>query len=152
MATRVRAVALITLFTAYSSAAQEREYRPDRQAHPDRDYDRERHEPWGGDIHRFQQHDLERWRSGHWFHGLHEGRRGWWWIVGGLWYFYPTPFYPYPDPYQPPLVAPPPVPVPVPPPPPPAYWYYCPNPPGYYPYVPQCTVPWQRVPASAPPP
>jgi hypothetical protein len=28
------------------------------------------------------------------------------------------------------------------------YWYYCQNPAGYYPYVTQCTVGWQAVPAS----
>jgi hypothetical protein len=29
-----------------------------------------------------------------------------------------------------------------------ATWYYCANPAGYYPYVTQCYVPWQTVPAS----
>ena len=33
----------------------------------------------------------------------------------------------------------------------PQYWYYCANPSGYYPYVAQCSVGWQRVPATAPP-
>jgi hypothetical protein len=28
------------------------------------------------------------------------------------------------------------------------YWYYCQNPAGYYPYVPQCSVAWQPVPAG----
>jgi hypothetical protein len=28
----------------------------------------------------------------------------------------------------------------------PTYWFYCGNPQGYYPYVPQCSVPWQQVP------
>jgi hypothetical protein len=28
------------------------------------------------------------------------------------------------------------------------YWYYCQNPAGYYPYVAQCTIPWQTVPAG----
>ena len=27
-------------------------------------------------------------------------------------------------------------------------WYYCSDPAGYYPYVPQCNVGWQTVPAS----
>ena len=27
------------------------------------------------------------------------------------------------------------------------YWYYCQAPRGYYPYVRQCAIPWQRVPA-----
>jgi DHA2 family multidrug resistance protein len=24
---------------------------------------------------------LHRWRAGHWFHGEHLGRLGWWWVV-----------------------------------------------------------------------
>ena len=28
------------------------------------------------------------------------------------------------------------------------YWYYCTSPAGYYPYVNQCSVPWQTVPAG----
>jgi hypothetical protein len=41
------------------------------------------------------------WRGGHWRHGNHDGRYGWWWVVGGIWYFYPTPIYPYPAPKAP---------------------------------------------------
>jgi hypothetical protein len=104
---------------------------------------------WHGDIRNFHEHDYDHWRGGHWYHGGHGGRRGWWWVVGPDWYFYPAPVYPYPDPFQPPVVV-------VPPPPSvaaPAYWYYCPNPAGYYPYVPQCRAHWQRVaPQAAPPP
>lgn len=100
----------------------------------------ERRERWEGDIHRFHEHDFDRWRGGRWFHGRHEGRMGWWWIAGGSWYFYPAPIYPYPDPYQPPAVV-------LGPPPPPANYYYCDNPAGYYPYVPQCRTPWRVVPA-----
>jgi len=142
-------VVLITLSTLHSSAAEEREPWQDQRGPPARDYHRERHPQWGGEIHRFQEHDLARWQAGRWFHGRHEGRHGWWWIVGGLWYFYPVPIYPYPDPYHPPVGRVPPAP---PTPAPPLYWYYCPNPPGYYPYVAQCAAPWQRVQASAPPP
>ncbi|MCX7167594.1 MAG: hypothetical protein NTV11_15145 [Rhodocyclales bacterium] len=104
---------------------------------------------WHGEIGRFHEHDIERWRGGRWHHGRHEGRYGWWWIVGSVWYFYPARVDTYPDPYQPPVVAPvivaPPAPAPA------QYWYYCANPAGYYPYVAQCTVNWQRVPATAPP-
>jgi hypothetical protein len=89
------------------------------------------------DIHRFHEHGFERWRGGHWVHGRHEGRLGWWWVVGPTWYFYPAPVYPYPDPYVPPGYAPP----------PPTY-YYCDNLPGYYPYVPACRGPWRPVPAG----
>ncbi len=100
---------------------------------------------WHGEIARFHEHDIERWRGGRWFNGRHEGRLGWWWIVGGAWYFYPVPVDPYPDPYQPPVVVlPPPAETP-------HYWYYCANPAGYYPYVAQCTVNWKRVPATVPP-
>ncbi|WP_448191605.1 hypothetical protein [Azospirillum sp. sgz301742] len=89
------------------------------------------------DIARFREHDLDRWRGGRWYHGHHDGRRGWWWIVGGVWYFYPVPVYPYPDPYLPPVAPPPPQPS----------YYYCPSPPGYYPYVPECPTGWRAVPA-----
>ncbi|HXC38725.1 MAG TPA: hypothetical protein VN667_07245 [Burkholderiales bacterium] len=112
-----------------------------------------RHGFWAGDIHRFHEHDLELWRRGRWIHDRHNGRFGWWWVVGGVWYFYPAPVYPYPDPFQPPTVVLGPEPSP------PHYWYYCGNPQGYYPYVAQCAVPWQRqlaggapVPAPSPPP
>jgi len=102
----------------------------------------DRHDHWHGDIHHFRDHDFDFWRGGHWFHGPHGGRAGWWWVVGGSWYFYPAPIYPYPDPYVPPAVL-----VPAPPPgaPPAQYWYYCANPAGYYPYVAQCATPWQPV-------
>ena len=129
---------------ARPAAADERGHR--------RGGERERHEAWGGDIHRFHEHDYDRWRGGRWYQGPHAGRRGWWWIVGGVWYFYPAPVYPYPDPYLPPVVvarpapAPAPAPVPV-----QQYWYYCRKPAGYYPYVPRCATAWQAVPASPPP-
>ena len=29
------------------------------------------------------------WRNGRWHHTLRNGRFGWWWDVGGFWYFYP---------------------------------------------------------------
>jgi hypothetical protein len=83
-----------------------------------------------------------RWRGGRWWHGWHDGRGGWWWIVGPTWYWYPAPVYPYPDPYLPPAVAP------APPGPPARLYYWCDNPQGYYPYVPQCYAPWRAV--SAP--
>ena len=108
------------------------------------------HEGWHehGDIGRFHEQDYDHWRGGNWFHGPHEGREGWWWIVSGLWYFYPSPVYPYPDPYTPPtvvvqqapaysVVAPP------------SYAYYCADPAGYYPYVAQCYMAWQRVATAA---
>ena len=116
--------------------------------------DRDRHDRdphWHGDIRRFHEHDVDIWRHGHWYHGHHLGRAGWWWIVGGIWYFYPAPVYPYPDPYQPPgppVIVAPPVQAP---PQEQQYWYYCRNPEGYYPYVPQCRSGWEAVPANTPP-
>ena len=106
------------------------------------------HQNWHGDIRHFHEYDMPRWRSGRWYHGLHDGRHAWWWIAGGVWYFYPRPVYPYPDPYLPPVVV---VPQPSQPPAAVQYWYYCPNPEGYYPYVAQCQVGWQKVPATIPP-
>jgi hypothetical protein len=29
------------------------------------------------------------WRDGRWHHATRNGRDGWWWDVGGFWYFYP---------------------------------------------------------------
>jgi len=101
----------------------------------------ERDRWWHDDIHRFHEHDLGVWRTGRWFHGPHDGRPGWWWIVGGVWYFYPAPVYPYPDPYVPPVAVTPAA---------PQYYYWCRVPAGYYPQVPACRVPWQAVPAVAP--
>jgi hypothetical protein len=75
--------------------------------------------------------DVESWHGGHWFHGDHLGRLGWWWVVGDGWYFYPAPVYPYPDPYA---VAPS-----------ANYWYYCASAGVYYPYVSQCPEGWQPV-------
>ena len=127
--------ALIALsVTAGPAAAQGRDHR--------RGVEHGRHPGWRGDIHRFHERDLGRWSGGRWHHGRHAGRLGWWWIVGGVWYFYPAPVYPYPDPYLPPLaLAPPAAPAT-------QYWYYCTNPPGYYPYVPRCARPWRPVPAQ----
>jgi hypothetical protein len=31
------------------------------------------------------------WEGGRWRHEIHNGRDGWWWDVGGAWYFYPQP-------------------------------------------------------------
>jgi len=31
------------------------------------------------------------WDGGRWRHEVHNGRNGWWWDVGGVWYFYPQP-------------------------------------------------------------
>ena len=107
---------------------------------------------WHGDIREFHTRDLPRWRAGYWHHGAHEGRLGWWWVVGGLWYFYPQPVYPYPDAYTPPVVViqqTPPA-VPGAPAPQAQNWYYCASANSYYPYVPTCPEGWKMVPATPP--
>jgi hypothetical protein len=125
---------VLSAVVATTCAADERDHRR---------FERERHEDWRGDIHRFHEHDLRLWRGGRWHHGRHDGRFGWWWIAGGYWYFYPSPVYPYPDPYVPPGAA---IPMPGAP---QQYWYYCPNPAGYYPYVGRCAAAWQATPANS---
>jgi hypothetical protein len=107
------------------------------------DRGRDGHFGHGGDMHHFADRDLGLWHGGRWFHGPYGGRVGWWWIVGDSWYFYPAPVYPYPDPYVPPVVTVPAAPASAP------VWYYCSNPAGYYPYVPECPLPWQQVAATA---
>jgi hypothetical protein len=105
-------------------------------------------ERWHGHIEQFHERDIHIWRGGHWEHGHHRGRYGWWWTAGGFWYFYPTPVYPYPDPFVPPVVV---VEQPAPPvaapsaPPPPQYWYYCDAAGAYYPYVASCPSGWRAV-------
>ena len=120
--------------------------------------DGDRHREWRGDIRHFEGRDSHQWRSGYWHHGDRGGRLGWWWVIGGLWYFYPQPVYPYPDPYQPPVVviqqSAPVAPAPVSPPVvtqvAPQVWYYCEASANYYPYVPTCPAGWKTVPATPP--
>jgi hypothetical protein len=71
------------------------------------------------------------WEGGRWRHEMHNGRTGWWWDVGGVWYWYPERLEGPPDyvsddyaddvVYAPPAAAyaPPPGAYPPPPPPPP---------------------------------
>jgi len=129
------------LLTAAAALAQA----PQRQ-HPERPGVHRAPPPaaqWRGDIRRFHEHDWRLWRDGRWTHGRHDGRIGWWWVVGPTWYFYPAPVYPYPNPYEPPpleLAAPPPA----------QFWYYCEEYKGYYPYVRTCPGGWKQVPATPP--
>jgi hypothetical protein len=71
------------------------------------------------------------------------------WVGPGWW---GPPYHSYPAPpvvvQQPPAYV---QPEPAPPAQAPAYWYYCPNPQGYYPYVQQCPNGWMQVVPSAPP-
>src|SRR5213082_2571891 len=34
----------------------------------------------------FRAVDPGHWRDGHWNHGFHDGRLGWWWVVDDGWY------------------------------------------------------------------
>jgi hypothetical protein len=40
---------------------------------------------FGGHVY----HGRMAWEGGRWRHETHNGRLGWWWDVGGVWYFYP---------------------------------------------------------------
>ena len=107
------------------------------------DHDRDRHEDHRP-VRIEHRYSFEAWHGGRWFHGEHGGRAGWWWVVGGVWYFYPAPVYPYPAPPPEVVVAPAAVPAA-------QYYYWCGRPAGYYPYVQGCRVPWQAVPAATAP-
>lgn len=131
-----------------------RETRRQDQWHRER-YVRDGRVYWRHDIRVFPRYDLDRWRGGYWHHGWHDGRWGWWWLVGGIWYYYAAPIYPYPNPYLPGTVIvttnqndatpPPPTQAPT------QYWYHCDSPEGYYPYISQCSTGWKPVPATPPP-
>ncbi len=142
-----RMKSLMLVFVALAAAAP-------MAAYADR-HDEGRHaggRHWNGDIREFHTRDFPRWRAGNWRHGAHEGRLGWWWVVGGLWYFYPQPVYPYPDAYTPPVVVIPQAPSAVPgaPAPQAQNWYYCTSAQSYYPYVSSCPEGWKMVPATPP--
>lgn len=84
---------------------------------------------WRGNIRAF---DLHTWQGGGWQHATHNGRLGWWWVVGPDWYYFPAPVYPYPDiytPYNERL----------------GWWYWCDAYQEYYPYVTYCPTPWDSV-------
>ena len=76
------------------------------------------------------------------------------WVGPGYWGpgpWWGAPYYYYGAPpvtiQQPPVYE-----QPAPAPPAPAYWYYCPNPQGYYPYIQACPTGWlQVVPPVTPP-
>lgn len=146
------ACALASLAVLWPSIGQAQHERDERGGHffePRREMG-----AFHGDIGRFHEHDWAIWHAGRWEHGYHGGRLGWWWVAGGIWYFYPYPIYPYPDPYVPPAVLPvAPATDAVPPPPVPSSWYYCYSGRGYYPYVPICPEGWKAVaPGTTPPP
>lgn len=116
------------------------------------------------------------WGEGHWIHDRHEGRLGWWWVIGSDWHFYahpvaqpqmviiqqPAPVFVQPQPPARVVVvpaAPAPVPAPVvvaaPPPPAPAVtptMYYCKATETYYPETMSCpNNAWTPITAGQPP-
>jgi hypothetical protein len=104
------------------------------------------------DYAHFSPADQVMWRGGGWHHEFHDGRWGWWWFVGGAWYFYDQPIYPYPafvsdvvyeEPVEEVQTVEPVDPAAAPPPAGNVY-YYCPGV-GYYPQVPTCSVPFQII-------
>jgi hypothetical protein len=134
----VSILAVLLALASPAFAQHEHEHDHEHEHEHERGHASRGHGGWQDrDIHRFHEHDLAHWRSGAWHHGSHAGRSGWWWVVGGVWYFYPAPVYPYPDPYAPPAAAPPS--------PAPTTYYYCDDPAGYYPYVPECRTPWRPM-------
>ncbi len=48
------------------------------------------------DFRHFSPIEHNRWVGGGWHHMRWHGRFGWWWGVGGAFYWYPAPVYPYP--------------------------------------------------------
>ena len=152
----VAVLSAVTALPAFAEARNDRHgaMRPEgrHQTPIARDYRGAR--GWGRDrdIRHFESRHLPVWRSGSWHHGRHGGRLGWWWVVGGIWYFYPAPIYPYPDPYVPPYVVVQPAPPAATPavPAPAQNWYYCEASQEYYPYVSICPAGWKAVPATPP--
>ena len=104
----------------------------------------------GRNYHHWEERERAIWRSGAWRHEKYMGRYGWWWITGGMLYFYEEPVYPYPlvvpdVVYELPVDDQPPPEYSQQPPEDPDYWYYCEDPKGYYPYITECPGGWMTV-------
>lgn len=143
-------IAVVILLLKQTVAFAEPHHDEDRH-----DHSHDHHEFWQGNIHRFHEQDFDTWKNGRWVRARHSATFGWWWVVNGVWYSYPKAIYPYPDPYIPPtILVQPAAPVVAAPnsPAPEQVWYYCSSPQGYYPYIAECQLPWQKVLASQPPP
>lgn len=123
------------------------------------------------DYAHFTPKEREIWHNGTWRHETFQGRLGWWYVAGGMWYFYEQPIYLNGVLSFPLVVASlafeaPEVPVIERPvivqqqpqwaPQQTQFWYYCQtsNPPGYSPYISACPAGWVKVPTqiTAPPP
>ena len=104
----------------------------------------------GRNYHHWHERERAIWRGGVWRHEKYMGRYGWWWITGGMLYFYAEPVYPYPlvvpdVVYELPVDDQPPQEYTQQPPEDPNYWYYCEDPKGYYPYITECPGGWMTV-------
>lgn len=93
---------------------------------------------WRGNFH---QDDNRMWNQGRWARTSHDGKLGWWWIVGSQWYLYNQPVYPYPVMSVPPVIYN-------------SYHnkriphnvrYYCATSRSYYPYVTYCSGSWKAM-------
>jgi hypothetical protein len=104
------------------------------------------------DVRYFNEHEWGRWRGGYWHRDYYDGRFGWWFDVGGVYYPYEAPIWPYPL-YVAPLIvaetayaAPPPPPIPIAPLPAlPHVAYHCASPAGFYPEVAACDAGWMTI-------
>ena len=75
---------LASLLVPLSAFAQRERNRQDVQSAPQRAAPTPEHE-FRGHVY----HGRRDWTDGRWHHEMRDGRLGWWWDVGGLWYFYP---------------------------------------------------------------
>ncbi|MDR3607884.1 MAG: hypothetical protein P4M08_10955 [Oligoflexia bacterium] len=114
---------------------------------------------------RDRQWHRSHWNEGHWIHDRHNGQLGWWWVIGGTWYYFahpvsqpstiivqPQPVAPAPQVIiqQAPAAAPPVVVAPAPAPVTPTM-YFCKATGTYYPETMSCPIAWTPVTAGAPP-
>ena len=87
----VLALALMLVASSFSAFGREgrggfEERRPEEQTirAPEEQSPR-RTQTFGGHVY----HGQLAWADGRWRHELRDGRDGWWWDVGGYWYYYP---------------------------------------------------------------
>jgi hypothetical protein len=96
--------------------------------------------------HNLHNNDYNNWQTGRWEKTHHDGKLGWWWILGSSWYLFEQPAYPYPviNPiYVSPIVTEPELNVQIqniaksr---------YYCSTTGQYYPESNICSVPWKKI-------
>ena len=96
---------------------------------------------WGGHAWSGRPGGWDGWHHHHFHDGVFFDF-GYWGPYGDPWWGWNYPYYYAPS--YPAYAVPDTTAVPSAPP-PPDYWYYCPSAKAYYPYVPQCPVPWVPV-------